>query len=121
MNHKEAAIIIGKISLLDRRIGAATKELIEGMAQAWAEVLDHSMPLEWALEHVLDHYKTNTTTVMPANLNLLWRSHRAIYDNPVALPPAGTVPMPQEIRQQFHAILQQKSVDMSAAADKLQP
>lgn len=95
-------MVLAKISTLDPRVNASTAELARAKAAAWAEVLDVSMPLDWALGHVLDHYRTKRDVVMPADLNAGWRTERdrrRSRADMVALPEG--VPMPAEVRAKW--------------------
>lgn len=108
MTVEEAAMVLAKVSTLDARINAQTAETARARAQAWSEVLDESMTLEWALEHVLDHYRTKRDLVMPADLNGAWRAlrERERAREHVRAVTGGTgVPMPESVRQRLAGIL----------------
>lgn len=108
MTPQEAALILAKVSTLDSRINAASPKMARARAEAWAEVLDRSMTVEWAIAHVLDHYRTKRDVVMPADLNSAWRATR---DREVAqqdlrqISASVGVPMPESVRRQWVAIL----------------
>lgn len=108
MTVEQAAMVLAKISTLDARINAQTAETARAKAQAWAEVLDPAMPVEWALAHVLDHYRSKRDLVMPADLNTAWRALRdrqRAQESIRAVTDGRGVPMPESVRQRLAGIL----------------
>lgn len=47
-------------------------------AQAWASALDSAIPVEVAREIVIEHYRRNTTVIMPAHVNAEWKRIREV-------------------------------------------
>jgi hypothetical protein len=108
MTPQEAALVLAKISTLDSRINAASPETARARAEAWAEVLDRSMTMEWAIAHVLDHYRTKRDVVMPADLNVAWRGERDRQLGSMtmlALDSVPGVPMPESVKRLWLEIL----------------
>jgi hypothetical protein len=109
MTPEQAATVLAKISTLDARINAASPETARAKAQAWAEVLDPAMPVQWALDHVLDHYRARRDLVMPSDLNQAWKALRARQrdrDDVRSLTTGEGVPMPENVRRALYGILE---------------
>lgn len=68
MNHTEAAQVLAKAAAYDNR------QPDQAAALAWAEALDHDMPLQDALRIVGEHYRDERAWVMPADINRRWRA-----------------------------------------------
>lgn len=66
MNVFDANILLTKATLLDPRLSRPAAERVE-QAEAWASVLA-DVPLTVALEAVREHYRSETRTVMPADI-----------------------------------------------------
>lgn len=71
MNHAEVAKLIGFIGFLDARI-----QIDEGKVLAWHTVLLNSMSLEEAQWCVSEWYKAEDKSIMPANINSIWRKEK---------------------------------------------
>lgn len=68
MNPQEAAQVLAKAAAYDNR------QATQAAALAWAEALDHDMPLAEALRIVGEHYREERAWVMPADINRRWRT-----------------------------------------------
>lgn len=110
MNHKEVMTLLGVGALIDARLSASTDEDKVGKAIMWAEALDDDMPVEWARKAIASHYADSGATVMPADLNRLWRierkktkeaQHAANLSRQLEAQRAEAVPMPDYVREKF--------------------
>lgn len=113
MNHKEVMTLLGVGALIDARLSASTDEDKVGKAIMWAEALDNDMPVEWARKAIASHYADSGHTVMPADLNRLWRverkkvkeaEHAANLSRQLEAQRTEAVPMPEHVREQLEAL-----------------
>lgn len=82
-------------------------------AQAWASALDDAIPVEVAREIVIDHYRRNTTVLMPAHVNAEWKRIRemrwlsemtSMHRNEVQERREKSTPMPISVREALKAV-----------------
>ena len=68
---------ISKILLIgmaiDPRLNATDKNIFLAKIEGWSMALSKSMTFEFAREAVGRHYANSSNTLMPADLNALWR------------------------------------------------
>ena len=105
MKQQEVFALITKIAAIDPRFVAADEMKIREKAMAWSDTLLASMPFRWALDEVSRFYGREVRTIMPADLNLPWRSVRADElerGKLAALDSGGAVPMPDYVRDMIH-------------------
>lgn len=76
MTKEEILILLGTVASIDNRFGRKSVEEIQLQAAAWSGVLSNGMPLNFALEQVRKHYAKSTNVLMPADLEMPWRSVR---------------------------------------------
>jgi hypothetical protein len=58
---------------IDNRLNVSDKNLFIAKIEGWSMALSKSMTFEFAKEAVGRHYANSSNTLMPADLNALWR------------------------------------------------
>lgn len=76
MNKEEVSKVLMIAMAIDNRLNAADKNLFIAKVEGWAMALSDSMTFEFAREAVGRHYANSTNSIMPADLNALWRVQR---------------------------------------------
>lgn len=76
MNKDEIAKVLIIAMGIDARLNAADQNAFVAKVEGWNLALSKSMPFEFAREALGKHYASSTDSVMPANLNALWRAER---------------------------------------------
>lgn len=72
MNLSEVALLVGFAGIYDLRI-----QVDELKVRAWAESLDHDLPLEEGKKIISAHYANADSAVNPSHLNREWRHRKA--------------------------------------------
>jgi hypothetical protein len=73
MNKEEISKILMIAMAIDSRLNVSDKNLFVAKVEGWAMALSDSMTFEFAREAVGRHYAGSTNSLMPADLNGLWR------------------------------------------------
>lgn len=61
---------------IDARLNAADQNAFIAKVEGWALALSNSMTFEFARDALGKHYAGSTDSIMPANLNSLWKVER---------------------------------------------
>lgn len=109
MTPAECAKVLAVAATIDPRLRPPSLEDATARAQAWAQVLDHRMPVDWAVRGVARHYAESTDSLMPAHLNAAWRAERRAQveraeAERLRLDSPEGVPMPPEIRERWRSL-----------------
>ena len=114
MTPAEAATVLATAVTFDARLSPPSVEDGVVRAQAWAAALDHDLDVTVAREIVIDHYRNNTTCLMPAHVNEEWRRIRRNAWAAEMVDRRGTeieqqrrvsTPMPVSVREAYEAVL----------------
>ena len=76
MNRAEVLQILAMASVIDPRVSRRTDGEKSAMADAWVGILDHEMPLQFAIEALKKHYQNKSDVIMPADLSVPWKSEK---------------------------------------------
>jgi hypothetical protein len=76
MNKAEVGKVLAVAMSIDARMGAADESAFRAKVEGWSLALTESITFEFARDAVGEHYRSATETLMPANLNQMWRNHR---------------------------------------------
>jgi hypothetical protein len=103
MKHSEVAALLLAVKAVDDRV---TND--DARVQAWAAILDERVTFAHARDAVVAHYRRETRTIMPADVNahakaLRDREHEATERAAITAGPG--VPMPPEVRARLDKIL----------------
>lgn len=113
MKTLEAAKLLALASSIDFRLNPPTDSDTEARATVWAMTLDDDLLLEDAVRIVAGHYSNTTQMVMPADINVQWRSIRRersraqreqLEQDALRAAEIAAVPMPPKIRAALRAI-----------------
>lgn len=98
MTESEVAVILTMIASVDDRFDPD-----KARVQAWSAILDEDLPFDFAKAQVISFYADKTNVIMPADLNLPWRKHRAdITLRDLSILPSGPKnPMPAHLREEL--------------------
>lgn len=105
MNAREVAMLLTGIAAIDDRVDPDMPRVA-----MWVEVLDDSMPFEFAKSQVVKHYGSQKSVVMPADLNMPWRLERQRQrqqDEMRRLESAEYVPAPADLLATLRALARQ--------------
>lgn len=110
MNKKEVAILLTAISAVDDRLDPDEMRIA-----MWYEILDKSMPLEFARHRVIDFYANNRTVIMPSDFNLVWKTEKKkMFEKELTEKNnqinSENVPMPNEIKNLIAELLRKSRV-----------
>lgn len=108
MKHSEVAALLLAVKAVDDRI---TND--DARVQAWAAILDERVTFAHARDAVVAHYRRETRSIMPADVNahaksLRDREHEEQQRHALTAEARG-VPMPAEIRARLDTMLGRKS------------
>lgn len=113
MTPAECAKILAIAATIDPRLRPPSLDDATARAQAWSQVLDYRMPLDWATRAVARHYAESTDSLMPAHLNTVYRAERRAEADRLAaeqaLTPGEGVPMPEELKARWSALTSGRS------------
>lgn len=73
MTKEEVSKVLMIAMAIDNRLNVADKNLFVARVEGWSMALSKSMTFEFAREAVGRHYANSSNTLMPADLNALWR------------------------------------------------
>lgn len=98
MNKDEIAKVLIMAMGIDARLNAADQNAFIAKVEGWNLALASSMTFEFAREAIGKHYANSTDSIMPANLNALWKVERD--KEPVMAITDGDarIPMPDNVR-----------------------
>ena len=98
MNKDEIAKVLIMAMGIDARLNAADQNAFIAKVEGWNLALANSMTFEFAREAIGKHYASSTDSIMPANLNALWKVERD--KEPVIAITDGDarIPMPDNVR-----------------------
>ena len=83
---------------IDARLNAADQNAFIAKVEGWSLALSNSMTFEFARDSVGKHYANSTDSLMPANLNALWKSERDRQPVLTITDKTEAVPMPDNVR-----------------------
>ena len=118
MELKEVLVILAMASSYDARLTAGDDAEKLNRAKAWQAAIDRDLSYEQCREYVIAHYSDHKTALMPADINLRWRKHKA-HNRPIEATKQLTsqikadrsraTGMPQKVREQLDELLQRKT------------
>jgi hypothetical protein len=118
MEIREVLVILAMASTYDARLTAGDDSEKLNRGKAWHAALDKDLTYEQCREYVIAHYAEHKTALMPADLNLRWRKHKA-HNRPIETTKqlvrqieadrSRATGMPQRVREQLDELLQRKS------------
>ena len=73
MTKEEISKVLMIAMAIDNRLNVSDKNLFIAKVEGWSMALSKSMTFEFAREAVGRHYANSSNTLMPADLNVLWR------------------------------------------------
>lgn len=110
MNGQEAARILALASTYDFRLSPPSDSDALVRAEAWALSFACDLPVDFALQAVVDHYAETEKSITPSAINAAWKSHKRkageerVRQEREAEPDQPAVPMPPEVREQLRKI-----------------
>ena len=102
MTKEEVSKVLMIAMAIDNRLNVSDKNLFVARVEGWSMALSKSMTFEFAREAVGRHYANSSNTLMPADLNALWRVEvdRIKASEKIAQigPEGPAIPMPESLR-----------------------
>jgi hypothetical protein len=71
MNRSEVSKLLAVAQAMDPRLG-----LSDARVEAWSILLDGDMPLDFARDRLVAHYRLSVEVIMPADLVSAWKVER---------------------------------------------